>query len=55
MTIHEMFPYLCVADAAAAIAFYVEAFGAREKFRLTEPSGRPVHRRNGGDDPPACR
>jgi uncharacterized glyoxalase superfamily protein PhnB len=43
MTIHEMFPYLCVADASAAIAFYVNAFGAREKFRLVEPSGRIGH------------
>lgn len=43
MVIHEMFPYLCVADTAAAIAFYAHAFGAREKFRLTEPSGRIGH------------
>jgi PhnB protein len=43
MVIHEMFPYLCVADAAAAIAFYANAFGAREKFRLVEPSGRIGH------------
>lgn len=41
--IHEMFPYLCVSNAAAAIDFYVKAFGAREKFRLTEPSGRIGH------------
>lgn len=27
-------PYLVVRDAAAAIAFYVEAFGAREHYRL---------------------
>lgn len=43
MTIHEMFPYLCVSDAAAAIAFYKQAFGADELFRLTEPSGRIGH------------
>jgi uncharacterized glyoxalase superfamily protein PhnB len=43
MTVHEMFPYLCVTDANAAIDFYVAAFGAREKFRLTEPSGRIGH------------
>ncbi len=43
MTIHEMFPYLCVANAGAAIDFYVTAFGAREKFRLVEPSGRIGH------------
>jgi uncharacterized glyoxalase superfamily protein PhnB len=42
-TIHEMFPYLRVADAAAAIAFYARAFGAQEKFRLVEPGGRVGH------------
>jgi uncharacterized glyoxalase superfamily protein PhnB len=39
----ELFPYLCVADAARALAFYAEAFGAVEKFRLVEPSGRIGH------------
>jgi uncharacterized glyoxalase superfamily protein PhnB len=43
MTIHELFPYLCVSDAKAAIDFYARAFGAREKFRLTEPGGRVGH------------
>jgi PhnB protein len=43
MKIHEVFPYLCVSDANAAIAFYTKVFGAREKFRLTEPSGRVGH------------
>ncbi len=43
MTVQEMFPYLGVSDANAAIEFYVKAFGAREKFRLTEPSGRVGH------------
>ncbi|TWO66964.1 VOC family protein [Caenimonas sedimenti] len=43
MTVKELFPYLHVRDAAAAIRFYVEAFGARELFRLTEPSGRLGH------------
>ena len=41
--VHEMFPYLRVKNAAAAIEFYARAFGAREKFRLTEPSGRIGH------------
>lgn len=41
--VHELFPYLCVTDASAAIDFYAKAFGAREKFRLTEPSGRIGH------------
>lgn len=41
--IHEVFPYLCVRDSAAAIDFYRSAFGATERFRLTEPSGRIGH------------
>ena len=40
MTIHGGFPYLRVKDAPKAIAFYCEAFDVKEKFRLTEPSGR---------------
>jgi PhnB protein len=36
-------PYLVVADAARAITFYTEAFGARELFRLSEPSGKIGH------------
>lgn len=43
MAIHEMFPYLCVSDANAAIDFYKAAFEVTEKFRLTEPSGRIGH------------
>jgi PhnB protein len=43
MKIHEVFPYLCVSDAEAAIRFYGRAFGATEKFRLTEPGGRIGH------------
>lgn len=41
--IHELFAYLCVNDANRAIEFYKTAFGATEKFRLTEPSGRIGH------------
>ncbi len=41
--IHELFAYLCVSDANAAIGFYGKAFGATEKFRLTEPGGRIGH------------
>ena len=40
MAIHELFAYLCVKRADKAIDFYKQAFGATEKFRLTEPSGR---------------
>ena len=43
MRIHEMFAYLRLRDAARAIDFYTTAFGAREKFRLTEPTGRIGH------------
>jgi uncharacterized glyoxalase superfamily protein PhnB len=42
-TIHEAYTYLRVRDAQAAIDFYGRAFGARERFRLTEPSGRIGH------------
>jgi len=41
--IHEVFPYLMVRDAKAAIAFYQQAFGTTELFRLVEPSGRIGH------------
>ena len=43
MAIHEAFAYLTVDGAAEAIDFYTRAFGAREKFRLAEPSGRIGH------------
>ncbi|SFL32827.1 VOC family protein [Lysobacter sp. cf310] len=43
MAVHELFPYLCVADAQAAIEFYTYAFEASEKFRLVEPGGRIGH------------
>ena len=38
--IHEVYAYLRVSGAAAAIDYYREAFGAKENFRLSEPSGR---------------
>jgi PhnB protein len=41
--IHELFAYLCVADAPAAIDFYTTVFGARETLRLQEPGGRVGH------------
>lgn len=43
MTVHELFPYLCVADADAAVTFYCEVFGGSEKLRLVEPGGRIGH------------
>lgn len=36
-------PYLIVHDAAGAIAFYEQAFGATELMRLTDPSGKLAH------------
>lgn len=41
--IRDVYPYLCVRDAAAAIAFYTRIFGAEELLRLTEPGGRIGH------------
>jgi len=43
MAIKEAYPYLRLRDAGAAISFYAAAFGAKEKFRLTEPTGRIGH------------
>lgn len=43
MAIHELFPYIHVKNAEAAIAFYTSVFEAPEKFRLTEPGGRIGH------------
>ncbi|MBC8010577.1 MAG: VOC family protein [Burkholderiales bacterium] len=37
-------PYLCVRDGAKALAFYQAAFGATERFRLTDKtSGKVGH------------
>jgi uncharacterized glyoxalase superfamily protein PhnB len=43
--IAEVFPYLRVrqGEGPRAIAFYVAAFGAVERFRLVEPAGRVGH------------
>lgn len=43
MAVKEIFAQMRVKDTAAAIAFYEAAFGGRELFRLTEPSGRIGH------------
>ena len=43
MTIKDVYAYLCVDDAARAIDYYQRAFGATERFRLVEPSGRIGH------------
>ena len=36
-------PYLCAKDAARAIDFYVQAFGALETLRLPDDDGRVSH------------
>ena len=43
MSVHELFAYICVKNTGQAIEFYKRAFGATEKFRLTEPGGRIGH------------
>jgi uncharacterized glyoxalase superfamily protein PhnB len=43
MKTHELFAYLHVRDADAAIAFYERAFGARQRLRLTDGQGRVGH------------
>lgn len=42
-TVTTLSPYLSVHDAAAAIDFYVRAFGAVERYRLTGTDGRVGH------------
>lgn len=42
-SVHEVYPYLCVRGAAAAIDFYERVFGAREIQRLTDLTGRIAH------------
>lgn len=41
--IREVFPYLCVREAAAALEFYTRVFGAEELLRLTDAGGRIAH------------
>ena len=43
MAVKEVFAQVRVRNAAKAIEFYRQAFGAEEKFRLTEPGGRIGH------------
>ena len=40
---HTVTPYLIVHDAARAIDFYKQAFGATELFRMAGPDGRVGH------------
>jgi PhnB protein len=36
-------PYLCVDGAEAAIAFYIDVFGATERMRMPAPGGKIGH------------
>ena len=40
---HSVTPYLALRDAAKAIAFYKEALGATELYRLPMPNGKLGH------------
>jgi PhnB protein len=40
---HSVQPYLMFQSCADAIAFYVKAFGAKEKFRMPDKQGRITH------------
>ena len=40
---HSVTPYMSFKDTGAAIDFYKKAFGATEKFRLTDPEGKIGH------------
>lgn len=40
---HTATPYLIISDAAAAIEFYKNAFGATELFRMPTPDGKVGH------------
>ena len=40
---HAITPYLIVAGGAGALAFYARAFGAVERDRMQDPSGRIRH------------
>ena len=39
----SLIPYLSIENAAAAVEFYKQAFGAIERFRLTMPTGEIGH------------
>jgi len=40
---HTATPYLIAKDAARAITFYQQAFGATEVMRLAAPDGKVAH------------
>jgi uncharacterized glyoxalase superfamily protein PhnB len=40
---HSVTPHIVVRDAAKALAFYQNAFGAEERYRMPGPDGKVVH------------
>jgi PhnB protein len=40
---HTVTPYLAIKNAAKALEFYKEAFGASERYKLVMPDGRLGH------------
>jgi PhnB protein len=40
---NSVMPYLIAQDAAAAIAFYKQVFGAKEELRMSAPGGKVGH------------
>jgi PhnB protein len=40
---HTVTPYLVIKDAAKALEFYKEAFGATEQVRMPTPDGKVMH------------
>jgi PhnB protein len=40
---HTVTPYLVVRNAAQAIGFYTEAFGAKQTVRMDGPNGKVMH------------
>lgn len=40
---HSLTPYLCAKDAAGAIEFYKQVFGATETMRMGDPDGKIAH------------
>ncbi len=43
---HSVTPYLAVDGAEQAIAFYEQAFGAKERGRMQSPDGKIATRRS---------
>ncbi len=43
--VHQITPHITVSDAAKAIEFYKQAFGAKEEGRSVTPAGKIMHAR----------